>query len=155
MLLQDTTHLIQKPCYKGGSPCQHPAGNRNTLRLSDHHNQTQTAVWSCLLFIRSGQNHLARNNVSLLGLKPSKSQRIISGLRETFIKRYVVQRTNKAEQDQKNRVRKRRVVGRIYGTKYSQKGHKDRNGHNRIKRSGQAWLVYVWDINHNIPTTRR
>ena len=26
---------------------------------------------------------------------------------------------------------------------------------NRIKRSGQAWLVYVCDINRNIPTTRR
>ena len=29
--------------------------------------------------------------------KPSKLQRIISGLRETFIKRYVVERTNKAK----------------------------------------------------------
>ena len=51
--------------------------------------------------------------------KPSQPQRIISGLRETFIKRYIVERTNKAEKDQKNRVRKRRVVGRIYGMKYS------------------------------------
>ena len=40
------------------------------------------------------------------------------GLRETFIKRYVVERTNKAEKDRKNRVRKRRVVGKIYGVKY-------------------------------------
>ena len=55
----------------------------------------------------------------MLGLKPSKSQRIISRLRETFIKRNIVQRTNKAEQDQKNRMRKRRVVGRIYAMKYS------------------------------------
>ena len=28
---------------------------------------------------------------------PSKPQRIISGLKETFIKRYIVERTNKAE----------------------------------------------------------
>ena len=28
---------------------------------------------------------------------PSQPQRIISGLRETFIRRYVVERTNKAE----------------------------------------------------------
>ena len=50
--------------------------------------------------------------------------------------------------DRKNRVRKRRVVGRIYGMKYSWKGHKERNRHkNRIKRSGQARLVYVFDIN--------
>ena len=52
-------------------------------------------------------------------VRPSEPQRIISGLRETFIKRYIAQRTSKAEQDQKNRVRKRRVVERIYGTKYS------------------------------------
>ena len=62
--------------------------------------------------------------------KPSQPQRIISGLRETFIKRYMIQRTNKAEQGQKNRVRKRRVVGRIYGMKYSWKGQK--NSVNRL-----------------------
>ena len=27
MLPQETTHLIQKPCYQRGSPCQDPAGN--------------------------------------------------------------------------------------------------------------------------------
>ena len=60
----------------------------------------------------------------------------------------------------KNRVRKRRVVGRIYGIKYSRKGHKDRNRHrNRIRgsgedrnryknriRSGQARIVFVKNI---------
>ena len=51
-------------------------------------------------------------------------------------------------------MRKRRVVERIFGTKYSRKGHKDRNRHkNRIKKSGQTRLVYVKDINRNIPTT--
>ena len=30
-------------------------------------------------------------------IKPSQPQRIISGLKETFIKRYIVERTNKAE----------------------------------------------------------
>ena len=29
--------------------------------------------------------------------KPSQPQRILSGLKETFIKRYIVERTNKAE----------------------------------------------------------
>ena len=29
--------------------------------------------------------------------KPSRPQRIISGLKETFLKRYIVERTNKAE----------------------------------------------------------
>ena len=51
---------------------------------------------------------------------------------------------------------KRRAVGRNYGMKYNSKGHKDRNRHsNGIKRSGQARLVYVFDMNHNIPTTWR
>ena len=30
VLPQDTTHLIQIPCYQRGSPCQDPAGNRTT-----------------------------------------------------------------------------------------------------------------------------
>ena len=32
VLLQDTTHLIHRPCYQRGSPCQDPAGNRTTRR---------------------------------------------------------------------------------------------------------------------------
>ena len=61
VLPQDTTHLIQRPCYQRGSPCEDPAGNRTTRRPPDHRKETQTAVvWSCLPFIRSGQNHLAR-----------------------------------------------------------------------------------------------
>ena len=63
VLLQDTTHLIQRPCYQRGSPCQEPAGNWTTRRPPDYRKETQTAeVWSCLPFIRSGQNHLARHN---------------------------------------------------------------------------------------------
>ena len=38
----------------------------------------------------------------------------------------------KRRKDRKNRVRKRRVVGRIYGTEYSGKGHKGRNRHKNI-----------------------
>ena len=33
VLLQDTTHLIQRPCYQRGSPCQDPAGDRTTRGL--------------------------------------------------------------------------------------------------------------------------
>ena len=44
---------------------------------------------------------------------------IISGLKETVIKRYIVERTNKAEIRPEERVSKWRVVGRIYGMKYS------------------------------------
>ena len=62
VLSQGTTHLLQKPCYQRGSPCQDPAGSRTTRRPDDR-KETQTAVvWSCLPFIRSGQNHLARHS---------------------------------------------------------------------------------------------
>ena len=62
VLPQNTTHLIQRPCYQRGSPCQDPTGDRITRR-PDHRKETQTAVvWSCLPFIRSGQNHLARHS---------------------------------------------------------------------------------------------
>ena len=60
--LQDTTHLLQRPCYQRGSPCQDPAGNW-TKRKPDHRKETQTAVVrTCLPFIGSGQNHLARHS---------------------------------------------------------------------------------------------
>ena len=63
MLPQDNTHLIQIPCYQRGSPCQDPAGNWTKQRPPDDCKETQTAVvWSCLPFIRSGQNHLARHS---------------------------------------------------------------------------------------------
>ena len=43
--------------------CQDPAGNRTTRRPPDHGTETQTAVvWSCLTFIKSSQNHLARHS---------------------------------------------------------------------------------------------
>ena len=59
----DTTHLVQRPCYQQGSPCQDPVGNWTTRRPPDDRKETQTAVvWSCLVFIRSGQNHLARHS---------------------------------------------------------------------------------------------
>ena len=62
VLPQDTTHLIQRPCYQRRSQCQDPAGNWTTRR-SDDRKETQTAVvWSFFPFIRSGQNHLARHS---------------------------------------------------------------------------------------------
>ena len=63
MLPQDTMHLIQRLRYQRGSLCQDPAGNRTTRRPPDHHKETQTEeIWSCLPFIRSCQNHLARHS---------------------------------------------------------------------------------------------
>ena len=62
VLPQNTTHLIQRPCYQRGCPCQDPAGNWTTQRLPENHKETQTAVvWSCLPVIRSGPNHSARH----------------------------------------------------------------------------------------------
>ena len=63
VLPQDTTHCTQRSCYQRGSSCQDPASNRTTRRPPDHRKVTQTAVvWSCLPFIRSSQNHLARHS---------------------------------------------------------------------------------------------
>ena len=63
VLPQDTTHLIQRPCYQRESSCQDPACNLTTRRPPDDRKETQTAgVWSCFPFIRSGQNHLARHS---------------------------------------------------------------------------------------------
>ena len=48
VLLQDTTHLMQRPCHKRGSPCQDPAGTWTARRSPVHRKETQTAVvWSC------------------------------------------------------------------------------------------------------------
>ena len=63
VLPHDTTHLIQRPCHQRGSPCQDPACKWTTRRPPDNCKETQTAVvWSCVPFIRSGQNHLARHS---------------------------------------------------------------------------------------------
>ena len=40
-----------------------PASNRTTRKSPDHRKETQSAVvWTCLPFIRSGQNHFARHS---------------------------------------------------------------------------------------------
>ena len=63
VLPKDTTHIIHRPCYQRGSPCQDPTGNWTTQRPPDHRKETQTAVvWSCHPFIRSGHNHLAQHS---------------------------------------------------------------------------------------------
>ena len=63
VLPQDTTNLKRRPCYQRRSLGQNPAGNRTTRIPPDHRKETQTAVvWTCLLFIRSGENHLAKHS---------------------------------------------------------------------------------------------
>ena len=70
--------------------------------------------------------------------KPSQPQRISSGLRETFIKRYIVERTNKAEiWPEKQSENRWELSGELMKWK-------DRNRHKSvIKRGWQAPLVYV------------
>ena len=52
VLPQNTTYLIQRPCYQRESPFQIQQA------IGPHEDQT-IVVWSCFPFIRSGQNHLA------------------------------------------------------------------------------------------------
>ena len=61
-----------------GSLCQDPAGNRTTRRPPDHRKEMQTeVVWKCLLFIRTGQNHLARH--SERGKKTRQTEKEVGG----------------------------------------------------------------------------
>ena len=63
VLPHDTMRLIQRPCYQQGSLCQDLAGNQTTRGHPDHGKETQTeVVWTCLLLVLSGQNHLARHD---------------------------------------------------------------------------------------------
>ena len=48
-MTQDTTHLIQRPCYQRGSQCQDTAGNLTTRRPPDHRKEPQTAVGMVML----------------------------------------------------------------------------------------------------------
>ena len=72
----------------------------------------------------------------------------------TFIERYYrVQRTNKANKTRRTEWESAELSGEFM--EYHWNSHKDSKRHkNRIlkKKSGQAGLVYVWNINHNIPT---
>ena len=51
--------------------------------------------------------------------KPSQPQRIISGMRETFMKTCIVERTNKAEMRPEEQSEKAELSGEFFGMKYS------------------------------------
>ena len=75
-------------------------------------------------------------------------------LKETFIKRHIVERTNRAEIRPEEQSEKAESCRENLLDEIQLKGPQDRNRHkNRIKRSGQAGLVYVKNIDRNIPTT--
>ena len=74
--------------------------------------------------------------------------------RETFTKRYIVERTSKAEIRLGEQNEKAENCWENLWNEIQFKGPLERNRHkNRIKRSGQARLVYVKNINRNIPTS--
>ena len=78
VLPQDTTHLIQRPCYQQGRTRRDPAGNWTTRRFPDNRKKTQTAVvWWCFPFIRSGKTHLARH--SERGKKTRQTEEEVGG----------------------------------------------------------------------------
>ena len=74
-LVQYITLPIPRPCCQWGSLCQDPAGNQTTWRPSDHHKETQTeVVWTCLLFIRSGQNHLEKHSERVKKIRQTEKE---------------------------------------------------------------------------------
>ena len=69
---------------------------------------------------------------------------ILSGLKETFIKRYTVERASGAETIPEGQSEKAESCRENLWNEMQLKVHKDKNGHkNKLKRSGQARLVYV------------
>ena len=70
VLPQDTTRLIQRPCYQRGSVCQDPAGNQTTRRPPDHRKETQTeVVWTFVPFKEA-------TNFCIHGTLPRRSRRV-------------------------------------------------------------------------------
>ena len=80
----------------------------------------------------------------------------MSGLKETFIKRYIVERTTQTEIRPEEESEKAESCQKNLWNKIQSNGPQtETDTKNRIKkkRSGQARLVYVKDISRNIPTT--
>ena len=96
------------------------------------------------------------------GFKPKQPQRIISGLRETFIKRCIAERTNEAEikpeeQSEIAESCREKVWDEIQlkgpqRQKQTQEQNK-KEWASSAGRSGQAQLVYVKDKHCNISIT--
>ena len=71
-----------------------------------------------------------------------------------MIKKYIAEKTNNAETRPEEQSEKADSCREKIWDEIQLKGHKDRKRHkDRMKRSGQARLTYVKDINRNIPTT--
>ena len=82
--------------------------------------------------------------------KPTKT------IRETFIKRYIVERTNKAEIWPEEQSEKAENCRENLWTEIQLKGpRRQKHTQEQNKKSGQARLVYVKDINRNTSTRWR
>ena len=75
--------------------------------------------------------------------KPSQPQRIISELKEAFVKIHFVERTNKAELRPEEQSEKTESCRENLWHEIQMKGYKNRNRHkNKIKSSGQVgWFI--------------
>ena len=92
---------------------------------------------------------------TLISVSAAPHCRVISGLKETFVKKYLAERTNKAEIRPNEQREKAGSYWENLGTKIQSKGpQRQKQTHEQNKKkSGQARLVCVNDISFNIPTT--
>ena len=81
---------------------------------------------------------------------------IISGLKETFEERYIVERTNRAEIRPEEQSEKSESCREDLWNEIQLKGPlRQKQTQEQTERSGQARLVSVIDLNRNISTTWR
>ena len=81
---------------------------------------------------------------TLISASAAPAAGVVSGMKETFRKRYVVERTSEAEIRPEEESQKTGSCRENLWNEIHLKGHKDRNRlENKMKRSGQARLVYV------------
>ena len=107
VLPQDTAHLIQRPCYQRGSTCQDPAGNRARRKPPDDCKKTQTpVVWSCLPFIKSSQNPLARHGKG--GRRQGRQRKRL----EDSIREWTGLEFAKSQRAMENRKERRKLVAK-------------------------------------------
>ena len=79
---------------------------------------------------------------------------VISGLKETFIKRYTVERTNKAEIRPEEQSEKVESCRENLGNEIQLKGpSRQKQTQEQNKKECASSVVYVRSINCNIPTT--
>ena len=94
VLPQDTTNLIQRPCYQWESLRQSPAGNWTTRRPDNRKEMQTVVVWSCLPF------HLARH--SERGKKTRRTKEEVGRQHQGMDRLGVQQVPEGSEEQQKN-----------------------------------------------------